>query len=76
MKAAAEQNPRLKVHVRFSATDGSLNVEKIVENAGGDVRTYDIYMCGPLAMVQAFTSKFRELGLPVGQIHFEEFNFR
>ena len=76
IEAAAEQNPRLKVHVRFSAVDGSLNVEKIVENAGGDVRTHDIYMCGPLAMVQAFTRKFRELGLPVGQIHYEEFNFR
>ena len=76
IESAAEQNPRLKVHVRFSAVDGSLNVEKIVENAGGDVRTHDIYMCGPLAMVQAFTRKFRELGLPVGQIHYEEFNFR
>jgi len=76
IESAAEQNPRLKVHVRFSTADGSLNFEKIVENAGGDVRTHDIYMCGPLAMVQAFTRKFRELGLPAGQIHYEEFNFR
>ena len=48
----------------------------MVGNAGEDVQNYDIYMCGPLPMVQAFTRKFKELGVPSAQIHFEEFNFR
>jgi predicted ferric reductase len=76
VKTAASKNPRLKAHIRFSAIDSSLTVEEMVANAGGDVREYDIYMCGPLPMVQAFTRKFKELGVPGEQIHFEEFNFR
>jgi predicted ferric reductase len=74
--AAARANPRLKTHVRFSATQGSLTVEEIVENVGGDVRNYDIYLCGPLPMVQVFSKKFQEQGVPGKNIHFEEFNFR
>lgn len=76
IEAAAKKNPRLKVHVRFSATNGSLTVEEMVENAGGDVRDHDIYLCGPLPMVQTFTRKLQELGVPGKQIHYEEFNFR
>ena len=43
IEEAAKKNPRLKVHDRFSATEGSLTVEDIIENAGGDVRNHDIY---------------------------------
>lgn len=74
--AAVKANPRLKTHVRFSATQGSLTIEEIVENAGDDVRNYDVYLCGPLPMVQAFTRKFKKLGVAGQRIHFEEFNFR
>ena len=73
---AAKKTPRLKAYVRFSATDGSLTVEEILKNAGSDVRSHEIYMCGPLPMVQAFKNKFKELNVPASQIHFEEFNFR
>lgn len=76
IEAAAKKNPRLKIHVRFSATDGSLTVEEVVKNTDGEVQKHDIYMCGPLPMVQAFTGEFKSLGVPAGQIHFEEFNFR
>lgn len=73
---AAKKNPRLKPHIRYSSTDGSLTIEQIVENAGGNVRNHHIYMCGPLPMVQAFEKKFLSLNVPSGNIHFEEFNFR
>jgi predicted ferric reductase len=76
IEAAAKKNPRLKAHIRFSATDGSLSIDEIVRNAGGSVKEYDIYMCGPLPMVQAFEQKFLALGLPARNIHYEEFNFR
>jgi predicted ferric reductase len=76
IQAAAQRNPRLKAHVRFSAKDGSLTIEDIVKNAGGNVNEHHIYMCGPLPMVQAFEKKFRALGVPGANIHFEEFNFR
>lgn len=74
--AAAQQNQNLKLHIRFSATGGSLNVEEIVRDAGGNVNGYHIYICGPFPMIQAFERKFISLGVPANQIHFEEFNFR
>lgn len=76
IEAAAKRNPRLRPHIRFSATDGSLTIDDIVKDASGNVGTHHIYMCGPLPMVQAFERKFLELGTPPGNIHYEEFNFR
>jgi len=76
IEAAAKKNPRLKAHIRFSSADGSLTVDEIVKNAGGNVNTHHVYMCGPLPMIQAFEKKFIEAGARAGNIHFEEFNFR
>lgn len=76
IQAADERNSRLKVHVRFSAKEGSLTMDHILKNSSGDIKDYHIYMCGPLPMIQAFEKKFLDLGLPKNQIHFEEFNFR
>ena len=76
IKDAAQKNPRLKAHIRFSATDGSLTIEDIVKNAGGNISGHHVYMCGPLPMIQAFEKKFREAEVPADNIHYEEFNFR
>jgi len=76
LEAAAVKNPRLKVHIRYSAKEGSLTMEDIVKNAGGEINGYDVYLCGPLPMMQAFEKKFLALGLPKNNIHYEEFNFR
>ena len=75
-KSADERNPRLKMHVRFSATEGSLTIDHILRQTNGDIKDYHVYLCGPLPMIQAFEQKFLALGLPKQQIHFEEFNFR
>jgi predicted ferric reductase len=76
IESAAKKNPRLKVHIRFSSTDGSLTVDEIVKNAGGNISGHHVYMCGPLPMVQAFEKRFLEVQVPAGNIHYEEFNFR
>jgi len=76
LEAGAKNNPRLKLHIRYSATDGSLNIDDIVRDAGGTVADHHLYMCGPLPMVQAFEQKFLALGMPANSIHYEEFNFR
>jgi predicted ferric reductase len=76
IEAAAKKNPRLKAHIRFSSTDGSLTMDEIMKNSGGNIRGHDVYMCGRLQMVQAFEKKFLEAGVPAGKIHYEEFNFR
>jgi predicted ferric reductase len=76
IEAAAKKNSCLKAHVRFSATEGSLSIDEIVKNTGGNVSGHHVYMCGPLPMVQAFEKKFLALGVPQKNIHYEEFNFR
>jgi predicted ferric reductase len=76
IKAAAERNPRLRPFIRFSATEGSLSIDHILNNSGGNLKDHDIYLCGPLPMIQAFEGKFRELGVPPNRLHYEEFNFR
>ena len=72
----ATKNPRLKTYIRYSATQGSLTVEEIARHAAGSLLAHDIYMCGPLPMIQAFEKKFMEMGIPSDHIHYEEFNFR
>jgi predicted ferric reductase len=76
IEAAAKKNPRLKIHIRFSSTVGSLTVDEIAKNTGGNISGHHVYMCGPLPMVQAFQKKFLEAKVPAANIHFEEFNFR
>lgn len=76
IEAIVKKHPRLKSHVRFSAADGSLTVDDIVKNAGGDISGHHVFMCGPLPMVQAFEKKFVEMGVLPANIHYEEFNFR
>jgi predicted ferric reductase len=76
LEAGAKKHPQLKLHIRHSATDGSLNIDDIVRDAGGSVTDHHVYMCGPLPMVQAFEQKFRALGMPANNTHYEEFNFR
>jgi len=76
IEAAMQKHPRLKAHIRYSARDGSMKFEDILNNAGGDIRSHHAYMCGPLPMMLAFEKKFLDLGLPKDQLHYEEFNFR
>jgi len=76
IESAVKQNPRLKAHIRFSSTDGSLTVDEIIKNAGGNISGHHVYMCGPFPMVQAFEKNFLEAKVPAASIHYEEFNFR
>ena len=76
IETVAKKNPRLKARIRFSSTDGSLTAEDVITNAGGNISGHHIYMCGPLPMVQSFEKKFLVAGAAVGNIHYEEFNFR
>lgn len=76
IEAAARRHARLKVHVRFSAADGSLSVEEVVRNAGDEIRECDVYLCGPLGMIRSFEDGLRRAGVPAHHLHFEEFSFR
>ena len=38
-----------------------------------DVRRRDVYVCGPVPMMQHVESSLRRLGVPGGQVHAERF---
>jgi predicted ferric reductase len=76
IEAIAKKHSRLKANIRFSSQHGSLTVDEIAQNAGGNLSTHHVYMCGPLPMVQAFEKKFIEAGVRKENVHYEEFNFR
>lgn len=76
IKAAADKNLCFRPHIRFSATEGSLRMDHILQDIPGDLKDYHVYLCGPLPMIQAFEKKFIELGTAKNHIHYEEFNFR
>ena len=67
--------PGFRAHVSHSARDGRLSVDKVIA-ASGELAGKDIYMCGPIVMVEAFRNAFVAKGVPRGRIHYEEFNFR
>jgi predicted ferric reductase len=71
----AAKLPGFRAHISHSARDGRLSADKVIA-ASGDVSGKDIYMCGPIAMVEAFRNAFLARGVPRGMIHYEEFNFR
>ena len=62
-------------HISHSTRDGRLSADKVIA-ASGDPAGKDIYMCGPVPMVEAFRNAFVAKGVQPGKIHYEEFNFR
>lgn len=74
--AAAQRQPGFRAKLNVSSRDGSLTVDKIAAQVGGDLAGRHIYLCGPAAMTAAFAEQFRARGVPAARIHYEEFNFR
>jgi predicted ferric reductase len=75
VEQAAAQHANFKSHIFYSNEDGHLSAEKVVASSG-PINGKEIYMCGPITMVQALQKEFMRLGVPAGHLHFEEFNFR
>ncbi|MCK5806710.1 MAG: hypothetical protein KAI66_28025 [Lentisphaeria bacterium] len=64
-----------RLHVSFSSRDGHLTAEKITEISGSPIGK-DIYLCGPVAMVESLRRQLVKLGVSQGNMHHEEFSFR
>jgi len=76
LTAAAESRDWLRFTPVHSDVDGRLTVERIVADCGGTVTGFDVFMCGPAAMIHTFRDEFRRRGLGPDAIHFEHFSFR
>jgi predicted ferric reductase len=67
-----------RVHYLLGGRDGPLGdpldagaIERLVP----DVRHRDVFLCGPVPMMQRVEASLRKLGLPSGQIHAERFAY-
>ena len=74
--AAAQKYKNFRATINVSSKNGSLTADKIVATLTGNVAERHVYLCGPLPMTEAFRKQFMAKGVPRGNIHFEEFNFR
>jgi predicted ferric reductase len=72
---AVERHANFRLHLTYSNKDGRLSAEKIVASSG-PLDDKEIYLCGPLALIEALRKQFIELGVPARRIHYEEFSFR
>jgi predicted ferric reductase len=75
IERAAQNHKSFHTHVSYTSKDGRLTMDKIIASSG-EPASKDIYMCGPIKMVEAFRDSFTRMGLKTGNIHYEEFNFR
>lgn len=75
-EAAAQKHLRFVPTLTVSSRDGSLTIDKIAAKVNGDLANTHVYLCGPVPMTEAFRKQFAQRGVPRGNIHFEEFNFR
>jgi predicted ferric reductase len=73
--SAHDKHVSFEPHVMFSDRDGQLTAQQVVTDSslGSDAW---VYMCGPPAMMKAFSQGFRKLGLPPNQVRWEQFNIR
>lgn len=75
VEQTAARHKNFRAHISYSNKNGHLSVDQIVCSSG-QITDKEIYLCGPIGMIQALQKGFMKLGTPAGQVHFEEFNFR
>jgi predicted ferric reductase len=72
---AAAAHPTMRPHLIDSSRDGYLTAERAAFGIANEADVW-VYMCGPPTMMTALARGFRKLGIPAGQIRWEQFNVR
>lgn len=75
-QAADAEHETFRTNVCYSVNDGHLSAEQVADSTQGNLSDKHIYLCGSIGMIEGFAAKFKAMGVPAGQIHYEEFNFR
>ena len=68
----ADSNPRLRVIPIRKASLGHIGVDDL-QGVSGDLTKQDIFVCGPLVMVNSLRRQLVQRGVPSGRIHSEDF---
>lgn len=73
---AHQKHEHFRATITYSSRDGKLTAKQITALTPGNIADKEIYMCGPIGMMDGFQKQFKQMGIPASHIHFEEFNFR
>ena len=75
IRGIADRHQSLRVHPIIADTDGRLTPGTVMQEAAPALSPW-VYMCGPPAMMKAFSAGFRKLGVPASRIRWEQFDVR
>ena len=70
----SEKDPHLRLHPYPEDESGFLTATR-VQRMLGPLKSKEVFLCGPPAMVDSLRHQFLEHGVPARLIHFEEFGF-
>ena len=67
-----KNNPNIKFKLHVSNVNGYLDAKKLALEIN-EIGEYEIFICGPLPMMNSLKKQFIDLGVPASHIHTEEF---
>lgn len=75
-ESIAANVPNFNLILVVSGEDKRLSADRIAANLGADLKTADVYFCGPTQMREALKSGLHTKGLGWSRFHYEEFEMR
>ena len=76
IERAAGQRDGFRAHLTISSEQGNLTAERIAATCSGGVAGADVFICGPVGLIDAMNDQLKGMGVGRARIHYEEFNFR
>lgn len=70
----AAQKPNISFVVWDSETKGLFSIDKMYKSSS--IKNHSVFICGPEVMRESYIRQLLEKGLPIENIHYEEFSFR
>jgi predicted ferric reductase len=74
--AATKHHSDVRFHAHFSRSEGRLSTHRIQLAAGPLTPDTDVFLCGPVSMVDHLTRELHRQGIPRYRLHSEHFTFR
>ncbi|MEK9200501.1 MAG: ferric reductase-like transmembrane domain-containing protein [Patescibacteria group bacterium] len=70
-----QKNPHIQLHLHESTKSGYLTAE-VLKRAVPDFKKYDIFVCGPTALMHSLRDQCKKLNIPNSRIHDEQFSLQ
>jgi predicted ferric reductase len=76
LEEIAKKKKNFHVIPFYTSEQGYINAEFITKKTRGNIKNKEIFLCGPLGMMEALNKEFKLRGISKNKIHFEEFSLR